>query len=67
MRVVLTAAVLLLAAASARADSYQEHDYILNCSGCHRMSFATNPARVPTGSKSRASHRHRFPTRVWQH
>jgi len=28
---------LLLLALPARADSYEEHDYILNCSGCHRM------------------------------
>ena len=28
---------LLLTTITARADSYEEHDYILNCSGCHRM------------------------------
>jgi hypothetical protein len=28
---------ILLLAQSAAADSYEEHDYILNCSGCHRM------------------------------
>lgn len=28
---------LLLLALPARADSYEEHDYILNCSGCHRL------------------------------
>ena len=50
MRVVLTAAVLLLAAASARADSYQEHDYILNCSGCHRMDGSGSRA-VPSLQK----------------
>ena len=32
-----TLLLLLLATGSARADSYQEHDYILNCSGCHRI------------------------------
>ncbi len=28
---------ILLLTQSAAADSYEEHDYILNCSGCHRM------------------------------
>ena len=28
---------LLLTSATASADSYEEHDYTLNCSGCHRM------------------------------
>jgi mono/diheme cytochrome c family protein len=37
MKLALTVAVLLLATTSARADSYEEHDYILNCSGCHRI------------------------------
>lgn len=34
-----TAAVLIVAltAAGAHAQGYEEHDYILNCSGCHRM------------------------------
>lgn len=27
----------LFLAQSAHADSFSEHDYILNCSGCHRM------------------------------
>ncbi len=31
------AGVCLLAASAVRADSYEEHDYILNCAGCHRM------------------------------
>jgi mono/diheme cytochrome c family protein len=30
-------ALLLLTTSSAGADSYEEHDYILNCSGCHRI------------------------------
>lgn len=50
MKVVFTAAVLLLATASARADSYQEHDYILNCSGCHRMDGSGSRA-VPSLQK----------------
>ena len=28
---------LLFASSIARADSFEEHDYILNCSGCHRI------------------------------
>jgi hypothetical protein len=37
MKGLLLAMGLLLVALPARADSYEEHDYILNCSGCHRM------------------------------
>ena len=37
MRALPLAMGLLLLALPARADSYEEHDYILNCSGCHRM------------------------------
>ena len=37
MRLAVTMAALLLTTITARADSYEEHDYILNCSGCHRM------------------------------
>ena len=40
MRALLTATLALLVASTARADSYEEHDYILNCSGCHRMGGA---------------------------
>ena len=29
--------LMLVAASTADAQSYEEHDYILNCSGCHRM------------------------------
>lgn len=47
MKVILAAAALLLATASARADSYQEHDYILNCSGCHRMDGSGSRAVPP--------------------
>lgn len=28
---------LLSASSLARADSFEEHDYILNCAGCHRI------------------------------
>jgi len=31
---------LLLTSPTASADSYEEHDYTLNCSGCHRMDGA---------------------------
>ncbi|RLB44823.1 MAG: cytochrome C [Deltaproteobacteria bacterium] len=37
MRLAITVAALLLTTMTARADSYEEHDYSLNCSGCHRM------------------------------
>ena len=36
MRLAITITALLLTTITARADSYEEHDYILNCSGCHR-------------------------------
>ncbi len=36
MRLAVTIAALVLTTMTARADSYEEHDYILNCSGCHR-------------------------------
>lgn len=37
MRLWVALASALLVASVARADSYEEHDYILSCSGCHRM------------------------------
>ncbi|KPK16992.1 MAG: hypothetical protein AMJ62_02975 [Myxococcales bacterium SG8_38] len=37
MRPALVIAGVLLASSTASADSFAEHDYILNCSGCHRM------------------------------
>jgi len=37
MKVLLTALLFFLTTPTVRADSYEEHDYILNCSGCHRM------------------------------
>lgn len=37
MKRALVIAVVLLASSPAVADSLAEHDYILNCSGCHRM------------------------------
>jgi hypothetical protein len=40
MKIWLTVVLLLLAASTVAADSYEEHDYTLNCSGCHRMNGA---------------------------
>jgi mono/diheme cytochrome c family protein len=37
MRLLFGVALVLVVAATARADSYEVHDYTLNCSGCHRM------------------------------
>ena len=36
MKGILTAALVLASAATAHADGYEEHDYLLSCSGCHR-------------------------------
>lgn len=47
MKGLLLAMALLLLALPARADSYEEHDYILNCSGCHRMD-GTGSKNVPS-------------------
>lgn len=40
MKRAVTVAVLVFTASTAQADSYEQHDYILNCSGCHRMDGA---------------------------
>ena len=37
----------LLLAQPASAESYEEHDYLLNCSGCHRMD-GTGSKTVPS-------------------
>jgi cytochrome c553 len=37
MRLTFATLGFLLAAGLVSADSYEEHDYILNCSGCHRI------------------------------
>lgn len=37
MRTAWVLAAVLCWSATAGADSLEEHDYILNCSGCHRM------------------------------
>ena len=43
----LTVAFVLLAASTASANGYEAHDYILNCSGCHRMD-GTGSNTVPS-------------------
>ncbi len=40
MRPSLSLVLTLLVASSAQADSFEEHDYVLSCSGCHRMDGA---------------------------
>jgi mono/diheme cytochrome c family protein len=37
MRGAFVIVVALACSASASADSLQEHDYLLNCAGCHRI------------------------------
>jgi mono/diheme cytochrome c family protein len=37
MKRVLLVTVVLCWSSTAWADSLQEHDYVLNCSGCHRL------------------------------
>ena len=37
MKRLLVTAFALSAVSTASADAYEEHDYTLNCSGCHRM------------------------------
>ena len=37
MKLVFAAVAFLLVAQPVDADSYVEHDYLLDCSGCHRM------------------------------
>ena len=37
MRLIFATLGFLLVSGLVNADSYEEHDYILNCSGCHRI------------------------------
>jgi cytochrome c553 len=37
MKTSIACALALVLASTAHADSYEEHDYLLSCSGCHRM------------------------------
>jgi cytochrome c553 len=48
-RLVATIGIFLLAQPAA-ADSYEEHDYILNCSGCHRMDGSGSRTVPPLGA-----------------
>ena len=41
------ALALSMAATTAYADGFEEHDYMLNCSGCHRMDGSGSRA-VPS-------------------
>lgn len=43
----LVAAVLFFATPAASADSLEEHDYVLSCSGCHRAD-GTGSRDVPS-------------------
>jgi mono/diheme cytochrome c family protein len=47
VRLIFATLGFLLVAPSAGADSYEEHDYILNCSGCHRID-GTGSRTVPS-------------------
>ena len=37
MKPSIACALALVLASAAHADSYEEHDYLLSCSGCHRI------------------------------
>jgi mono/diheme cytochrome c family protein len=47
MKFAVVTIALSLVTLPAGADSYEEHDYILNCSGCHRMD-GTGSSAVPS-------------------
>lgn len=47
MKSALALLLTLFAASTASADGYEEHDYVLNCSGCHRMDGSGSNA-VPS-------------------
>jgi len=47
MKLLFVTLGFLLVGQSVRAESYEEHDYILNCSGCHRMDGSGSRA-VPS-------------------
>jgi hypothetical protein len=47
MKLVFATVTFLLVAQPVGADSYEEHDYILNCSGCHRIDGSGSRA-VPS-------------------
>ncbi len=43
----IAAFVFSLAASGVSADAFEEHDFILNCSGCHQLS-GSGSATVPS-------------------
>jgi len=47
VRLIFATLGFLLVAPPAGADSYEEHDYVLNCSGCHRID-GTGSRTVPS-------------------
>ena len=47
MKLLVTTMLVLVVSSTTHADSYEEHDYILNCSGCHRIDGAGSRA-VPS-------------------
>jgi mono/diheme cytochrome c family protein len=47
MKATLVLSLAFLVASTASADGYEEHDYILNCSGCHRID-GTGSSAVPS-------------------
>jgi mono/diheme cytochrome c family protein len=57
MRLPVAAIALLLVTLPAGADSYEEHDYVLNCSGCHRMDGSGSSAVPPLGAMSELARR----------
>ena len=47
MKPLIAAFVFLLVASAVSADALEEHDFILNCSGCHQLS-GSGSATVPS-------------------
>ena len=47
MKSLIAALVFSLAASSVSADAFEEHDFILNCAGCHQVS-GSGSATVPS-------------------
>jgi cytochrome c553 len=47
MKLVLLAILVWLAASGVHADSFEEHDYLLNCAGCHQPN-GSGSATVPS-------------------
>ena len=47
MKPILLLSLALLVASTTSASGYEEHDYMLNCSGCHRMD-GTGSNAIPS-------------------